>query len=45
MKAEEETFEEKYFICLRVKRANKNEINFDEKVDDDAVMEAFFYFS
>ena len=45
MEAEEEAFEENFFICLRAKRANKNKRNFDEKADDDAVMEAFLYFS
>ena len=46
MKAEEEAFEEKFFLfCLRAKRANKNKINFDEKADDDAGMDAFLYFS
>ena len=45
MEAEEEAFEEKFFICLRAKRANKNKINFDEKADDDAGMDAFLYFS
>ena len=38
MEAEEEVFEEKFFICLRAKQANKNKINFDEKTDDDAEM-------
>ena len=33
-----------FFICLRAKRANKNKINFDEKSDDDAEMEAFYIF-
>ena len=33
-----------FFICLRAKRANKNKINFDEKADDDAEMEAFYIF-
>ena len=45
MEAEEEAFKEKFFICLRSKRANKNKINFDEKADDDAGMEALLYFS
>ena len=43
MEAEEETFEEKFFICLRAKRANKNKINFDEKADDDAGMKALYF--
>ena len=34
-----------FFICLRANRANMNKINFNEKADDDAGMEAFLYFS
>ena len=45
MEAEEEVFEEKFFICLRAPASKKNKINFDEKTDDDAEMEAFLYFS
>ena len=41
MEAEEEAFGKNFFICLR---ANKNKINFDEKADDDAEMEAFYIF-
>ena len=45
MEAKRRPSRKNFFICLRAKRANKNKINCDKKVDDFAGMKAFLYFS
>ena len=44
MEAEEEVFEAKFFYLFASPCEQKNKINFDEKTDNDAEMEAFIYF-
>ena len=43
MEAKRRPLRKNFFICLRVYE-QKNEINFDEKADDFAEMEAFYIF-